>query len=74
MPSRPARPRVQFSPEHQLLVILSPPQAEEVTSLDWDTIKRNHPDKVIKLSPRREGIRVGDPFSLRYTPNKKAAP
>jgi hypothetical protein len=55
---------VPLSEKLELLRILPPPQAEEVTSLSWDTIKRRYPEKVRKLSPRREGITVGDALSI----------
>ena len=30
-----------------------------------DTIRRRHSDKIVRLSPRRVGMRVGDALSLR---------
>jgi hypothetical protein len=53
-----------FSWPIALLRIAAPPEAEHLSSLDWDTIKRNHPDKVVKLSKRREGMRVGHALML----------
>jgi hypothetical protein len=48
-----------------LLKIVPPEEAEELSSLSWDTIKRNHPDKIIELSENRRGMRVGHALSLR---------
>jgi hypothetical protein len=39
-------------------------QASEVSSLSEDTIKRRFPDKIIQLTPRRLGIRLGDALLL----------
>jgi len=61
---QPKTAHVRLSPEHELRRILSPPQVEEVTSLSWDTIKRRYPKKVRKLSPRREGMTLGDALAL----------
>lgn len=55
---------LQLSPEHELLRMLAPPQAEELTTLDWDTIERNYPEKVRKLSARRKGMTLGDALSI----------
>jgi hypothetical protein len=35
-------------------------EGSRLSSLSEDTIKREHPDKLVRLSPRRLGIRVGD--------------
>jgi hypothetical protein len=48
----------------ELLRIAKPEEAEKLSSADWDTLKRNHPDKIIKISKRREGIRVGHALML----------
>ena len=39
----------------ELLRIAPPPECENLSSADWDTLKRNHPDKVVKISRRRRG-------------------
>ncbi len=46
------------------LRIADPPEAEHLSSMDWDTIKRNHADKIVQLSKRRVGIRVGHALML----------
>ena len=48
----------------ELLRIAPPDEAERLSSADWDTLKRNHSDKVVKISKRREGMRVGHALML----------
>jgi hypothetical protein len=48
----------------ELLRIIPPPEAERISTLSWDTIKRRHPDKIVHLSERRVGMRVGDALML----------
>jgi hypothetical protein len=48
----------------ELLLIAPPPECEKLSSADWDTLKRNHADKVVKISRRREGMRVGHALML----------
>jgi hypothetical protein len=48
----------------ELLRIVPPEETEKLSSADWDTLKRNHPDKVVKISKRREGMRVGHALML----------
>jgi hypothetical protein len=48
----------------EMLRIASPGEAEKLSSADWDTLKRNHSDKVVKISKRREGMRVGHALIL----------
>jgi hypothetical protein len=52
------------------LRIASPVEAEELSSLSWDSIKRNHPDKVVHVSARRRGMRVGDALMIGSTTKK----
>lgn len=53
----------------ELLRIAEPDEAERLSSLSWDTILRNHADKIVHLSKRRVGLRVGHALMLS---NKKA--
>jgi hypothetical protein len=39
-------------------------EASRLSGLSVDTIKRHHADKIIDLSPRRRGMRVGVALSL----------
>jgi hypothetical protein len=43
----------------ELLRIVKPEEAERLSSLSWDTIMREHSDKVVQLSHHRVGMRVG---------------
>jgi hypothetical protein len=54
----------------ELLRIVEPDEAEHLSTLSWDTIKRDHGDKVLHLSKRRVGMRVGHALMLG---NKKSA-
>ena len=42
------------------LRVVPPGEAERLSSLSWDTIKRRHGDKIVHPSPGRVGLRVGD--------------
>ena len=46
------------------LRIAEPEEAERLSSTSWDTLQRNHPDKIIQLSKRRVGMRVGHALML----------
>ena len=43
----------------ELLRFVGPEEAERLSDLSWDTIKRRHADKIEQLSDRRVGMRVG---------------
>jgi hypothetical protein len=63
MPSS-IKPELQLSLQLEQRRILSRRQTEEVTSLSWDTIERHHPEIIIQLSPRRDGVRLGDALAI----------
>jgi hypothetical protein len=44
--------------------ILSLDEAAQLASVSSDTLKRNHRDKLVRLSPRRLGMRVRDALML----------
>jgi hypothetical protein len=48
----------------EMLRIVPPPKAEELSSMSWDTIERNFPHLVVRLSERRVGMRVGHALML----------
>jgi hypothetical protein len=49
----------------EMLRIAPPPEVEKLSSMDWDTIERGPlADKIIRLSPRRIGMRVGHALML----------
>jgi hypothetical protein len=45
-------------------------EAEHLSGLSQETIRRHHSDLIIDLSPRRQGMRVKDALMLR---DKKSA-
>jgi hypothetical protein len=57
--------RPLLSPERELDKIISLEQVEEVSTLSLDSIKRHHADKLIRLSPRRFGMRLRDALFLK---------
>ena len=63
-----ATTRRTLSPELELECIVSLDQASEMSSASKDTIKRNHPDKIIQLGKRRLGMRVRDVLQLGARP------
>jgi transcriptional regulator GlxA family with amidase domain len=56
--------RVQLSQEVELRRVLPLEQVTEITNLSRDTLKRNFQDKIIRLSPRRLGMRLGDALAI----------
>jgi hypothetical protein len=60
--------RVQLSPEQELRKILPLEQVSEITNLSRDTLKRSHGDLVLRLSPRRLGMRLSDVLSIGGKP------
>jgi hypothetical protein len=52
-------------PPIDLLRIVEMEEAERLSSLSVDTLLREHADKVIKLSSRRNGMRVVHALMLR---------
>ena len=57
----------KLPPALELDRIITLQAAEEVSSLSADSWKRNHPDKIVELSPRRLGVRLSDALMLRET-------
>jgi hypothetical protein len=61
-------------PEHQeqitqltaieLQRIASLAEAARLAGISVDTLQRHHPEKILRLSPRRLGMRVGDALQL----------
>jgi len=56
--------------KHELDRIVSLREAKKLSSLSPDSWKRNHPEKIVELSPRRLGVRLRDALMLK--PNKSA--
>lgn len=40
------------------------PEASHLSGLSEDSLRRHHPDKIIDLSPRRQGMRVRDALTI----------
>lgn len=57
-------------PEIALARIVTLPQAAKLSSLSADTLRRHYRDKIVTLSPHREGMRVRDALFLNV--KKKA--
>jgi hypothetical protein len=55
----------QFNIELERIAPLT--EAAKLSSLSPDTLAREHSDKIIKLSPRRSGMRVRDALMLAKT-------
>ena len=63
MPSK-TEPSVELSRELELKRIIPLPEAARLQSTSVDTLKRNHPTKIVRLSPRRLGMRLGDALMI----------
>jgi hypothetical protein len=48
----------------ELQRIASLAEAERLSGLSEDSLKRHHGDKIIRMSPRRLGMRVGHALQL----------
>ena len=48
----------------ELLRIVEPHEAERLSGVSWDTLKRRHADKIVRMSERRVGMRVGHALML----------
>ena len=55
----------KLPPRHELDRIISLQEAERVSSLSPSSWKRNHPDKIVELSPHRLGVRLRDALLLK---------
>jgi hypothetical protein len=58
--------------DRELDRIISLPEAERISNLSVESWKRNHSDKIVKLSPRRIGIRLRDALMLSGKIGKEA--
>ena len=52
-------------PPIELLRIVEMEEAERLSSLSADTLVREHADKILKLSSRRNGMRVAHALMIR---------
>jgi hypothetical protein len=51
----------------ELSRIVAMSEAERLSGLSHDTLRRRYPEKIIQLSPRRLGMRVRDALMLAKT-------
>jgi hypothetical protein len=56
---------INLPPGLELERIISLQEAAKVSDLSADSWKRHHQDKLVKLSPRRLGVRLRDALMLR---------
>lgn len=63
MPST-TKGKLPISPERELDRILSLQEAALLRGCSTDTLKRRFPDKIIRVSPRRRGMRLRDALQL----------
>jgi hypothetical protein len=61
----------RLPPGRELDRIITLQEAEKVSSLSEDSIKRHHRDKIVELSPRRLGMRLRDALMLGKSPTQK---
>jgi hypothetical protein len=61
------KPATADLPLVERLRIVSLAEAARLAGLSEDSLRRHHPDKLIRLSPRRLGMRQGD--ALMLNPN-----
>jgi len=53
----------------QLNRIASLQEASRLSGLSRDSLRRHHADKIVKLSPRRSGMRVVDALTIQQAVN-----
>jgi hypothetical protein len=51
---------LDISRDRELERIVSLQQASRLMGISADTIRRRHADKILRLSPRRQGMRLRD--------------
>ena len=56
---------LKMLPPLELLRIAEMPEASRLAGLSGDTLEREHPDKILRLSKRRKGMRVAHALMLR---------
>jgi hypothetical protein len=55
---------LKMLPPLELLRIAEMPEAARLAGVSGDTLKREHSDKIVKISRRREGMRVAHALML----------
>jgi hypothetical protein len=64
MSSRRIIPEVSELSPLELRKIIPLKRASELTSLSKASLKRHHADKIRRLSPRRQGMSLGDALAI----------
>jgi hypothetical protein len=59
------RELLKFTGPTELLRIASLPEAERLSGLSDDSLRRHHADRLIELGPRRIGMRVIDALMIK---------
>jgi hypothetical protein len=60
---------LKMLPPLELLRIAEMPEASRLAGVSEDTLQREHPDKVVRLSKRRKGMRVAHALMLASEQN-----
>jgi hypothetical protein len=60
---------LKLLPPLELLRIAEMPEASRLAGLSGDTLEREHPDKILRLSKRRKGMRVAHALMLASEQN-----
>jgi hypothetical protein len=56
--------KVDLRPDLELQRVIPLRQAGEVAGISADTIRRNYPEIIVQLSPRRVGVRLRDALAI----------
>jgi len=56
--------KVELRPDLELQRVISLRQAAEIRGVSADTLRRRFPQIIIKLSPRRVGVRLCDALNI----------
>jgi hypothetical protein len=60
--------KTELRPDLELQRVVTLREAAEISGISLDTIRRRYPQIIIKLSPRRVGVRLRDALSIGGQP------
>lgn len=60
--------KTELRPDLELQRVVTLREAAEISGISLDTIRRRYPQIIIKLSPRRIGVRLRDALSIGTRP------
>ena len=60
--------KTELRPDLELQRVVTLREAAEISGISLDTIRRRYPQIIIKLSPRRVGVRLRDALSIGDRP------